>query len=398
MQRRPASRRRLVAHARPDVRPPPVQPGEPAAELARSASPGGPTRCARSPGTSSGDEAPAPDGRARRPGRAAGGRAPGRRPGPGRVRLPAPPRQRRPPGESRRTPPTRSRTRREWYVDPKEPAFATLLQYGTTSPRGKLMARIALTPRFKWFGRFTSAPRTICRFIQEAEIAGKVPLIATLRHQGKQCNSALPGRRRRRGQRDQAVVRRLRARRRELAGDHRVRARLASARSSAWRASRRQARIDAARYGVDVLSKLPNATVYIEATAVGLEVGRLRRQQAAPDRRGQGARVHAQRDPLRLDAATTSASAAGCPQRLGGKHFVISTAMNGRGPVHYQRGKRRINVLLPPALPRRRPVPQHQDGGSAGGRVRLDQPRRATPAARATAARFPWAPGGPSAP
>ena len=84
--------------------------------------------------------------------------------------------------------------------------------------------------------------------------------------------------------------------------------------------------------------------------------------------------------------------------RLGGKHFVISTAMNGRGPVHYMRGKRRINVHCHPLFRGAGPVPDHEDLGPVGGRLLLDQPRRLLGRLHATAARFPSAPGGPRAP
>ena len=37
-------------------------------------------------------------------------------------------------------------------------------------------------------------------------------------------------------------------------------------------------------------------------------------------------------------------------RRTGGKPFVINTAQNGRGPVHYRRGGRRINIWCNPGL------------------------------------------------
>lgn len=87
------------------------------------------------------------------------------------------------------------------------------------------------------------------------------------------------------------------------------------------------------RYGIDVLSKLPNATIYIEASAsdwksVGFTARTLRR----------------------IGVAKVSA-------RLGGKHFVISTAMNGRGPVHFLRRKKRINVHCHPLFRGAGPYP-----------------------------------------
>ena len=62
--------------------------------------------------------------------------------------------------------------------------------------------------------------------------------------------------------------------------------------------SRRAARRALLAYGVDVLSKLPNATVYVEGSAVDWKSVSFVANTLEGARRREGARVHAQRDPL----------------------------------------------------------------------------------------------------
>jgi endoglucanase len=208
------------------------------------------------------------------------------------------------------------------------------------------MARIAFTPRFRWFGRFTQAPRTICRFIEEAESANKVPLVATLRHQGKQCNSRYQA-----GgvAEDNATKQWFDDFAREI-GTSRVIIAFepdSVGTIECLAAGRRRARIEVLRHGVDVLSTLPNATVYIEATAsdwesVGYVAKRLRQLGVAKVRGFMLNVTHYAwtRDNIRFGRKVS--------KRLGGKHFVISTAQNGRGPVQYKRGRRKVQVLCNP--------------------------------------------------
>ncbi len=261
----------------------------------------------------------------------------------------------------------------QWYVDAKEPAFKSMLEYGNT-PSGRQMAKIALSPRFRWFGRFTNVPRTICRFIREAETYGKVPLVATLRHQGKQCNSRYQA-----GgvAEDEATKRWFEDFARGI-GDSRVIIAFepdSVGTIECLARSRRSARVAVLRHGIDVLSRLPNATIYIEATAADWKpvsyVARQLRQIGVSKVRGFMLNVtHYEwtRENIRYGRKLS--------KRLGGKHFVISTAMNGRGSVRVPRGKRKFNVLCHPLYRGAGPVSHHQDRRPAGGRVPVDQPRR----------------------
>ncbi len=72
--------------------------------------------------------------------------------------------------------------------------------------------------------------------------------------------------------------------------------------------SRRDDRIRLLRYGVNALSSLPNATIYIEATASDWEPARRVAKMLRAVGSRQGARLHAERDPLRLDEQQHQAS------------------------------------------------------------------------------------------
>ena len=242
----------------------------------------------------------------------------------------------------------------QWYVDTREPAYRSLLEYGNT-PSGRQMAKIAFSPRFKWFGRFTSVPRTICRFISEAESVGKVPLVATLRHQGKQCNSRYQAGG---AAEDEATKRWFDDLARGIGSSRVI---IAFEPDSVGTIqclarSRRRARVAVLRYGIDVLSKLPNATIYIEATAADWKpvsyVARKLREIGVAKVRGFMLNVtHYEwtRENIRYGRRLS--------KRLGGKHFVISTAMNGRGPVRIPRGRRKFNVLCHPLFRGAGPYP-----------------------------------------
>ena len=109
--------------------------------------------------------------------------------------------------------------------------------------------------------------------------------------------------------------------------------------------SRRAARKRMLRYGVDVLSKLPNATIYLEATASDWKSARysarLLNYMGISKVRGFMVNV------THFDWTTNNIRYGRRVSRLtGGKPFVVSTSYNGRGPVHYKaRNGRRINVF-----------------------------------------------------
>ena len=91
--------------------------------------------------------------------------------------------------------------------------LARLPQAGAAAAAPPRSGKIAREPKFRWFGRFNRRARAEVReYINRARRVGEVPLIATLRHQGRQCNTPLPGRRAAGGRPHALLVPRLRAR------------------------------------------------------------------------------------------------------------------------------------------------------------------------------------------
>jgi endoglucanase len=98
--------------------------------------------------------------------------------------------------------------------------------------------------------------------------------------------------------------------------------------------SRRGPRLRTLAYGVKKLSKLPNATVYIEAGASDW----MTPKEAARKLRAVGvARVRG----FMLNATHMTANAANIKhglkisRLLGGKHFIVNTSHNGNGPLYH---------------------------------------------------------------
>ena len=241
-----------------------------------------------------------------------------------------------------------------WYVDTyrqrfgrhayREPGYAAYLK--ASGRRKNLLSKIALTPRFTWFGAFTPVPKRICAFIQTAEAKGAVPLIATLRHQGKACNNRYTAGGVREDKRTKAWFDNL------ARGIKSSRAIIAFEPDSlgtieCLAPSRRKARLKVLRYGVDVLSKLPNATIYLEAGASDWRPARLMAQRlryiGISKVRGFMLNV------THFDwTAASIRYGVKVSNLVGGKHFVVSTSHNGRGPVHYRKrsgGKNRRIVV-----------------------------------------------------
>ena len=251
-----------------------------------------------------------------------------------------------------------------WYVDAnrsrfglkgyREPAYGEYRSLG--GPEQALMAKIALTPRFFWFGRFSGDsldPQRglddlrlrVCTFLADAERENAVPLITTLRHTGRECHPGYQAG----GVREDDATRLWFDAFAEAVGDSRVV--IAYEPDSigtidCLAPSRRNARIELLRDGIDRLSQLPNATIYIEAGAsdwrpVSDTVSKLRRIG-----------VHKVRGFM-LNVTHYDWTAANIrygravSRRLGGKHFIVNTASNGRGPVHFRRRMGGRNRLIP---------------------------------------------------
>jgi endoglucanase len=97
--------------------------------------------------------------------------------------------------------------------------------------------------------------------------------------------------------------------------------------------SRRDDRIRLLRYGVNTLAQLPNAIIYIEAGASDWEPARRTAKQlrAVGVAKVQGFMLNATHQDWTRENIRHGLDIS---RRIGGKHFVINTAENGRGPVH----------------------------------------------------------------
>src|SRR3954471_3847052 len=179
---------------------------------------------------------------------------------------------------------------------------------------------------------------------------GTVPLMVVMRHQGTSCGPDYTGG----GGAEDALTREWYDEFADAVGDARVVIAFepdSLGTVDCLARSRQRARLDTLRYGVDVLSRLPNATVYLEAGASDWE----------PARRTASQLRYIGIDKVRgfmLNATHYDWTGRNIRHGMkisrltGGKPFIVSTAFNGRGPVHYRARvsgrKRRINVWCHP--------------------------------------------------
>ena len=238
-----------------------------------------------------------------------------------------------------------------FFVDPTEPAWLKWRRY-TRQRRNysaSLMWKVASQPRFRWFGRWTrprmrTKVRNYLRCVQAAQ-PGSVPLMTVMRHQGKACNSRYTGGGRREDKRTRKWYRGF------ARAVGRARVVIAFEPDSlgtidCLKRSRRRARMKLLAYGVKVLSKLPNATIYLEAGASDWESARRTAWQlrAIGIRRVRGFMLNVTHYAWTSDNVRHGMKIS---RLTGGKPFIVSTAFNGRGPVHFRRysGRHRWRVI-----------------------------------------------------
>jgi endoglucanase len=225
-----------------------------------------------------------------------------------------------------------------FFVDNREPSWRQWRRYRREgqSSRASLMWQVAGQPKFRWFGRFTRPVGRIARtYIDRAEAQGAVPLMVVMRHQGRSCGPSYAAGGSREDRRTRSWYRSFAA----AVGTSRVVIAFepdSLGTVDCLSRKRRMARLRTLRYGVDVLSQLPNATIYLEGGASDWEpAARTARQLrfiGIDKVRGFMLNVtHYDwtRNNIRHGLAIS--------RRVGGKPFIISTAFNGRGPVHYRR-------------------------------------------------------------
>jgi endoglucanase len=228
-----------------------------------------------------------------------------------------------------------------WYVDwtdqPSAKAFRSFKARGMAR-EAALMQKIASQPIFRWIGRFDeNGERAARRFLDRAarEQPGTVPGITVLNHVGESCKrgygagGAREDSRYRRWMED--FVRGVGSRRVIIAFEPDS---LGTLKCLAPR--RRASRLNNMRYGVDLLSRLPNATVYIEAGASDWrpvdEMARYLRAVGVDRVRGFMLNVthfDTTRNNVRYGLRLS--------RKVGGKHFVINTDENGNGHLRYRR-------------------------------------------------------------
>jgi len=237
-----------------------------------------------------------------------------------------------------------------FFVDTDSPSYLTWRRSG--GRKKDLLAKIALEPRNIWYGAFTKPASQfrakVRRPIEAAEGEGSIPLLTVLRALSTQCSPTYQGG----GPKEDRATRAWYDKFASAIGDSRVVVAFepdSLGTIDCHARSRRDDRKRLLRYGVTKLAELPNTTVYIEAGAADWfspgQAARLLRAVGVGKVRGfmlNATHYDWTRNNIRHGVKIS--------RLLGGKHFIINTAKSGRGPVHYRRGNRRINIWCEPGL------------------------------------------------
>jgi endoglucanase len=239
------------------------------------------------------------------------------------------------------------------FVDHESPSWHQWEAYRRSGQERKaaLIWKIAREPKALWVGRYTPNPlhAEVRRHTRQARRANAVPIFTVLRAIADGCGPSYTG-----GDaaEDARTRRWYRALARTIGGSRVVIAFEPDSLGTidCLARSRRDDRIRLLRYGVKVFARLPNATVYLEAGASDWEPARrtARQLRAIGIGRVRGFMLNAtHQDWTRANIR----HGLDISRRVGGKPFVINTAENGRGPVHYRRSNgRRITVWCNPGL------------------------------------------------
>jgi endoglucanase len=240
-----------------------------------------------------------------------------------------------------------------FYNDPSSPSMT---QWRSFNRRGQdkkadLIWKIAREPKALWLGRFTrpNFAVKVRRLIDPAKARGEVPIFTVLRAEATGCSRTYQGG----GPGEDAATRAWYDDLARVIGDDRVVIAFepdSLGTIDCLARSRRDDRLRLLAHGVDALSRNPNATIYIEAGASDWESAR----RTAKQLRAVGvSKVRG----FMLNATHYDWTSANIQHGLeisrltGGKHFIINTAENGRGPVHYKAGNgRRITVWCNPGM------------------------------------------------
>jgi endoglucanase len=239
------------------------------------------------------------------------------------------------------------------FVDHDSPSWHQWRSYRRAGKRGKaaLVWKIAREPKALWLGRFTrpNFRHKVRRLITAAGRQDAVPVFTVMRAQSTGCSPTYTGG----GPAEDAATRAWYRRLARAIGGARVVIAFepdSLGTIDCHARSRRDDRIRLLRYGVDALSRLPNATIYLEAGASDWEPARrtARQLRAIGIGKVRGFMLNA----THYDWTSNNIRhGLDISRRVGGKHFIVNTAENGRGPVHYRLATgRRIHVWCNPGL------------------------------------------------
>ena len=239
------------------------------------------------------------------------------------------------------------------FVDRESPAWQQWQRFQRTgdSRKANLIWKIAREPRAIWLGRFTrpNFAVKVNRILDAAKADGAVPVLTVLRAQATSCGPSYDGG----GPAEDARTRAWYDDLARVIGDERVVVAFepdSLGTIDCQARSRRDDRLRLLRYGVEALTELPNATVYLEAGASDWEpAARTAKQlRAIGIRKARGFMLNVTHYDW---TAANIKHGLEISRRVGGKPFVINTAENGRGPVHYRRSNgRRVTIWCNPGL------------------------------------------------
>ncbi len=247
-----------------------------------------------------------------------------------------------------------------FYVDRDSPSWHQwqAFQRAGETRKADLIEKIAREPKALWLGRFTrpNFAVKVRRLIDPAKARGEVPIFTVLRAEAIGCSPSYQGG----GPAADAATRAWYDDLARVIGDDRVVIAFepdSLGTIDCLARSRQDDRLRLLRYGVDALSRLPNATVYLEAGASDWEsAARTARQlRAIGIAKVRGFMLNATHYDWTAENVKHGLDIS---RRTGGKHFIINTAENGRGPVHYRASnRRRITVWCNPGLRGLGPAP-----------------------------------------
>jgi endoglucanase len=240
-----------------------------------------------------------------------------------------------------------------FYVDQESPSMQQWRSYSSSGQtrNADLIWKIAREPKNVWVGRFTSPNFfvKVRRIFYAAAAQRAVPLLTVMRAQATACSPTYDGG----GPAEDALTRAWYDDLARAIGNDRVVIAFepdSLGTIDCQAPSRRDDRIALLRYGVDVLSQLPNATIYLEGGASDWEPAKRTAAQlrAIGVSKVRGFMLNATHHDWTYENIKHGLDIS---RRVGGKHFIINTAENGRGPVHYRLSNgRRITVWCNPGL------------------------------------------------